>query len=135
MKVILVEKGKAQEGDFKACAPVPSNDEIGDLADSYNQMMERLRMYDVLKTKKIASQKRAFDRFLKNLEVPACIVTKDIMAVFYNAAFATIFGSSVPSKAPEGGLELKQIKTMSSFVEDIREKNCRYTQQFFPCCK
>ena len=113
---------KAQEGDFKAFAPVQSNDEIGDLAHSYNLMMDRLSMYDNLKTKKIASQKRAFDRFMENLDVPACIVTSDMVAVFYNTAFADIFGRSLPAKAPDGGIAIKQIETMSGFIEELRKK-------------
>lgn len=113
---------KAEEGDLKAIASYISNDEIGDLARSYNRMLERLQLYDTLKTQKIASQKRAFDRLLENLDVPACILTGDLVAVFFNASFISLFESDVPAKPPDGGLDLKQIESMSVFVENIRNK-------------
>lgn len=121
---------KAQEGDFKAYAPVLSKDEIGELAKSYNLMMERLSMYDNLKTQKIASQKRAFDRFLENLEVPACIVTQDTIAIYYNAPFAAIFGSSVSTKPPEGGLDIKQVKEMNDLAEKLQKKIAETASNF-----
>ena len=112
---------QAKEGNFTLSAPIQSNDEIGELAANYNQLIEHIHRNDELKTEKIASQKRAFDRLLENVEVPACIVTKDLRATFYNLSFVAIFGSSVPTKAPEGGLKITEIRTMDDFMEDLRK--------------
>ena len=110
---------KAENGDLNAIASISSNDEIGDLAASYNRMLERLRVYDALKTRKIVSQKRAFDRFLENLNIPACIMTRDFLAVFYNTAFAEVFGGALPVKAPDAGIDITEIEALDPFVESL----------------
>ncbi|MCD6308939.1 MAG: HAMP domain-containing protein [Candidatus Latescibacteria bacterium] len=113
---------KAQDGDFTAIAPVQFNDEIGGLARGYNSLIERFRSFDELKTRKIASQKRAFDRFIENLDTPACILAKDRTAVYYNSLFSELFGASVPPKPPENGLNITQVESMRAFAEGVRQK-------------
>lgn len=113
---------RAEGGDLKAFAPVVSNDEIGDLARSYNRMIERLSSFDSLKTQKIISQKRAFDRFLEALNIPACILTNDFIAVYYNAEFASLFGEHIPPKSPEGGLDIRQYESMGDFYDEVKQK-------------
>jgi len=113
---------KAQDGDFKAITPVQFHDEIGELARSYNNLIERFRRFDELKTQKIASQKRAFDRFIENLDTPACILAKDRTAVYYNTLFSELFGPSVPPKPPENGLNISQVESMRVFAEGVRQK-------------
>ena len=113
---------KAEEGDLKVLAPVQSHDEIGDLAHSFNRMIERLSLYDDLKTRKIALQKRIFDRFMETLDVPACILTKEFNALFYNAPFSTLFGGSIPPKPPDGGLDTKQVADMGPFVDELKKR-------------
>jgi len=112
---------KAGEGDFSAQARIHTNDEIGDLAISYNHMIDRLRFYDDLKTKKIASQKRIINRILENLQIPVCILTENLSTHFYNTAFANIFGPSFPQKPPEEGLEIGKVAEMKDFAEKLQE--------------
>ena len=113
---------KAREGDMSAHATVQSNDEIGDLATSYNQMIERMRLYDGLKTRKIASQKRAFDRLIEQVDQPVCILTSDMKAIFFNSAFVALFGKTMPKRAPEGGLEIDTFPPMDSFTAGLKKK-------------
>jgi len=113
---------KAEEGDLKAFAHIHSHDEIGDLAMSYNRMLERLAAFDDLKTRKIASQKRAFDRFVENLDMPVCILSIEFVALFYNAAFASLFGKSVPLKPPDNGWDAKKSESMTSLVEALKAR-------------
>ncbi len=113
---------KVGEGDFKSYARIHSRDEIGDLAASYNEMLDRMRRYDELKTQKIASQRRAFDRLLENLRVPACIVNRDMIATFYNAPFAAMFGPGTPQRPPEGGFDLRQNSTTSGFADELKRR-------------
>jgi len=122
---------KAGEGDFKAQAQILTNDEIGDLARSYNLVIERLRLYDDLKTQKISSQKRILDRLLENLQSPVCILTADLSTFFYNTAFASIFGSSIPPRPPEGGLEIEKIEAMKDFVEKLHKNISTSANNFF----
>lgn len=113
---------KVGEGDFKSYARINSRDEIGDLAAGYNEMLDRMRRYDELKTQKIASQRRAFDRLLENLRVPACIVNRDMIATFYNTPFAAMFGSDIPQRPPEGGFDLRQNPTTSGFADELKRR-------------
>lgn len=125
---------KAREGDLSAYATVQSNDEIGDLASSYNQMIERMRLYDGLKTRKIASQKRAVDRLLEQIETPACILTAELKAVFYNSSFATLFGKNMPKRAPEGGLDISTLDTMEQFAAALKKKLAMTSNNFSFSC-
>jgi len=113
---------KVEEGDLSASAATLTNDEVGDLARSFNRMIENVRVFDDLKTQKIASQKRAFDRFIENLDKPACILTRELNAIFYNAAFTALFSGDIPPRPPETGLDLKQIESMADFASVIRKK-------------
>jgi nitrogen fixation/metabolism regulation signal transduction histidine kinase len=122
---------KAGTGDFTTEETIYTHDEIGDLAANYNQVLSKLRLYDELKSKKIASQKRIIERLLENIPIPVCIVTSNLNALFYNLAFAMIFGPSVPQKPPEGGLELESIETMKIFSEKISEKVYSTTTEFY----
>lgn len=122
---------KAGEGDFKAQAQTLTNDEIGDLARSYNLVIERLRLYDDLKTQKISSQKRILDRLLENLQTPVCILTANLSTFFYNTPFASIFGSSIPPKPPEGGLEIQKVEAMNDFAEKLHKNISTSVNNFF----
>lgn len=122
---------KAREGDFSAQAHIQTNDEIGDLATSYNYVIERFRHYDDLKTRKIASQKRTMDRLLENLQLPVCIVSPELNASYYNHAFADIFGTAIPPKPPDGGMDLEKIESMNDFTEQLKKKIEGGTNNFF----
>ena len=111
---------KAEAGDFDAQAHIRSKDEIADLAVSYNRMMSHLKHYDELKTAKITTQKRSIDRLLENLDVPVCILTENLRATYYNTLFVNLFGSSIPSKAPELGLEITKIPEMEDLVKELK---------------
>ncbi|MCE5249081.1 HAMP domain-containing protein [bacterium] len=121
---------KAEEGDYYARAVVQSNDEVGDLAVSYNQMMNRLRGYDELKTKKIASQKRSVDRLLENINVPICILNDKLFATYYNTLFANLFVSIIAPKPPAAGLDFSKIHEMGKFVEELRKKILHAENEF-----
>jgi len=113
---------RCSEGNFEIPV-IKSHDEIGELASSYTDVIEKLRLYDDLKTKKIASQKRFVDRLLENLSVPVCILNKNLTAQYYNTIFANIFGPSVFPKAPEGGLDITRIPEMKEFTEEVRKRS------------
>jgi nitrogen fixation/metabolism regulation signal transduction histidine kinase len=120
---------RTSEGNFEIPS-IKSNDEIGELASSYSEVIDRLRQYDDLKTKKIASQKRFIDRLLENLTVPVCILTKNLTASYYNVLFANLFGASVFPKAPEGGLDITKIPEMHDFTEEVRKKSQQTSNDF-----
>lgn len=113
---------KAGNGELAFHTAVTSRDEIGDLAAAYNQAIDRIRAYDDLKTKKIASQKRSIERLIDYFNLPVCILTKNLTALYYNGPFASLFGPSVPSKAPENGLDIAKIPEMEDFFEQLRKR-------------
>lgn len=49
---------RAEAGDFDVAVQSTSSDEIGQLAQFFNQMMKQVRRYDRLKTEKIAQQQK-----------------------------------------------------------------------------
>lgn len=120
---------RSSEGNFEIPV-IKSHDEIGELASSYTEVIERLRQYDDLKTKKIASQKRFIDRLLENLTVPVCILNKNLTASYYNAMFANLFGPSVFPKAPGGGLDITLISEMNEFTEEVRKRSQQPSNDF-----
>ncbi len=121
---------KAGEGDFTAKATISTNDEISDLAQSYNHVIDRLRHYDNMKTQKIASQKRLIDRLLENLPQPVAIVRPDYTLPYYNTAFADLFGGTIPAKPPEGGLVMEKHDAMRPFMEQLQAKLTSGTANF-----
>ncbi|MFC1485398.1 HAMP domain-containing protein [Candidatus Latescibacterota bacterium] len=111
---------KAGEGDFRGHARQYSNDEIGDLASTYNNMLDRIWQYDELKTKKISSQKRMIDRLLDMLPVPVCLLSANLVLFYYNQAFVELFGGVIPPKPPDMGLEVVKFEHLRQFVEEIQ---------------
>ena len=112
---------KAGNGEWGIQAPILSDDEVGELAASYNQVLERMRLYDDLKTKRIATQRRFVERLIDYMNVPICILTRNMNALYFNTQFAGMFGASLPSKIPDGGLDITRIPEMSGFVEELRK--------------
>ncbi len=121
---------KVGNGDLHVYAPVTSNDEIGDLAINYNQVMERIRTYDDLKTKKIASQKRSIERLIDYLNVPICILSRNMVALYYNARFSSMFGPEVPQKIPDGGLDLTKAPELRELIETLKKKTAQSSGDF-----
>jgi nitrogen fixation/metabolism regulation signal transduction histidine kinase len=112
---------KAGNGEWGVHAPILSNDEVGELAASYNQVLERMRLYDDLKTKRIATQRRFVERLIDYMHVPVCILTRNMNALYFNSQFAGLFDASLPSKIPDGGLDITHIPEMSGFIEELRK--------------
>lgn len=121
---------KTAAGELSVFAPVLSRDEIANLAVSYNQAVARLRGYDDLKTKKISAQKRSIDRLIDYLNVPVCIMSRNMAAVYYNAQFTRLFGTSLPPRPPENGVDLTKIPEIQGFLEQIRKKMAQVAGDF-----
>ncbi len=98
------------------------NDEVGELAAAYVGVIEKVRHFDDLKTKKIATQKRFIERLLDYLDIPVCILTKSYFAIYMNIRFISLFGLPAQQKIPEGGLDFTAIPEMRPFIEEIRKK-------------
>jgi nitrogen fixation/metabolism regulation signal transduction histidine kinase len=112
---------RAGNGEWGTPAPVVSDDEVGELAASYNQVLERMRLHDDLKTKRIATQRRFIERLIDYLNVPVCIMTRNISALYYNSLFAGLFSVTLSMKIPEGGMDMTKIPELSGFVEEVRK--------------
>ena len=111
---------KTGEGDYRSHARIYTDDEIGDLAHSYNLVLERISRYDELKTKKIASQKRMIERLLENLSMPVCLMSSGLVLLYYNAPFAELFGGTLPPKPPDTGIGLEKSEVLRSLYNELQ---------------
>lgn len=121
---------KAGEGDFASHATVSTNDEIGDLANSYNQVLDRISQYDELKTRKIASQKRIIDRLLEHMARPACVFSSGMILLYYNAPFADLFDGAIPPRPPDMGIDAEKSETLKPFVEQLQQETANTGAEF-----
>lgn len=112
---------KAGDSEWGIPAPVTTDDEVGEMAASYNQAMERIRLFDDLKTKRIATQRRFIERLIDYIHVPVCILTRNLNVLYVNSKFTGIFGQTIPLKIPDGGFDITRIPEMNEFVEVIRK--------------
>ncbi|MBN1294257.1 MAG: HAMP domain-containing protein [Candidatus Latescibacteria bacterium] len=120
----------AEKGDYKVQAETHTNDEIGDLVMSYNQMLNRLQLYDTIKTKKISSQKRSMERLLEQLDVPICIFNEKLNIQYVNSCFARFFDSALPQKIPAGGFKIFDIPVLKEFYEALHKNTMSGTREF-----
>ena len=120
----------AEKGDYNVQAVTQTNDEIGDLVVSYNQMLRRLQLYDTIKTKKIAAQKRSMERLLDQINVPVCILNEKLNVQYYNDLFARYFDSVFPSKIPNGGFEIFNIVVLKDLFDELHKNTTSGTREF-----
>jgi nitrogen fixation/metabolism regulation signal transduction histidine kinase len=121
---------KTGEGDFTARAKVITNDEMGDLTRSYNQVLDRITMYEELKSKKIASQKRILERLLEYIQMPACVLDARLTILYYNVPFAGLFGGAIPNRPPDTGLEISRNDAFKEFFEDLQHILSQSSNEF-----
>ena len=112
---------KAIAGDFREHAREYSNDEIGDLAANYNHVLDRFSQFDEMKTRKIGSQKRMIDRFLEMIPSAVCMMSANMVLLYYNQSFADLFPGILPPKPPETGIELTKVEGMENLVGELHD--------------
>ncbi len=79
----------------------------------------------------LVGMKEDIEAFLENLQSPICILTANLSTFFYNTSFASIFGSSIPPRTPDGGLEIEKVEAMKNFVEKLHKNISTSVNNFF----
>ena len=125
----LLRRGMA--GNFSEHAREYSNDEIGDLASNYNQVLDRFQYYEELKTRKIGSQKRMIDRMLEMLPSPVAMMNVNLALQYYNAPFADLLEGKLPPRAPDTGFDLARAEGSERLVEELRAALNSTKTEFF----
>lgn len=106
------------------------DDEVGALAAAYASVTEKLKHFDDLKTRKIATQKRFIERLIDHLDIPVCILTRTFSAIYMNSRFTTLFDIPAQQKIPENGFDLASLPYMKPFIEEIRKKTSQNPGDF-----
>ncbi|MGM0500784.1 MAG: ATP-binding protein [Bacillota bacterium] len=88
-----LEKGikKVADRNFQQKVEVASEDEIGVLADEFNEMISKLQEYEKLNVKKLLMEKEKSEAVVNNLSSPLIVTDHDHKIVLINEAAKELF--------------------------------------------
>ncbi len=105
---------KMSKGDLKVKAFVESDDEIGELAESFNKMSEEIEKL----FKEVSESKEMLDKVLTSVSNGIVLVDKDYKTILFNKQFKNIF-----TDAAEGRFlwEYFRDRTLEANLEKIKD--------------
>ncbi|TDO89279.1 signal transduction histidine kinase [Halanaerobium saccharolyticum] len=88
-----LEKGiqKVADRNFQQQVEVASEDEIGALADEFNEMISKLQEYEKLNVKKLVMEKEKSEAVVNNLSSPLIVTDQDHKIVLINETAKELF--------------------------------------------
>ena len=82
--------GRIAEGDYDVTVPVARSDELGRLADQFNEMAEQLRAFEALNLERIVAEQRKSEAIMQNIDDGLLAVGTGFELLNMNAAAAHI---------------------------------------------
>ncbi|MCX7746374.1 MAG: cell wall metabolism sensor histidine kinase WalK [Clostridia bacterium] len=82
-----------KEGDLNQQANIPSKDEIGELAQEFNNMTKRLRQYELTTIEKLTAERNKSVLIVKNISEPLIVLDKSLRFNLVNSSFEDVFGT------------------------------------------
>lgn len=79
-------------GNFDDRLQISAEDEIGDLAEEFNKMTEKLAAYEKMNLQKILYEKRKSEVVLDNINEPVVVIDKQKNILLVNQMFREVFG-------------------------------------------
>lgn len=118
-----LEKGikKVADRNFQQKVQVASEDEIGVLADEFNEMISKLQEYEKINIKKLLMEKEKSEAVVNNLSGPLIVTDKDSKIVLINQAAKDLF--SIEKDVIDAHfLEAIQSEKLFEYIKEPGEK-------------
>lgn len=92
LREFMAASRRIGSGDYKVQIPVYTSDELGRLADEFNQMAAQLEHFKKLNIEKILSEKNKSEAILTSIEDGIIVFDNDLSVVSINDSACRIFG-------------------------------------------
>ncbi|MGM0604026.1 MAG: histidine kinase dimerization/phospho-acceptor domain-containing protein, partial [Bacillota bacterium] len=121
-----LEKGikKVADRNFQQKVEVASEDEIGVLADEFNEMISKLQEYEKLNVKKLLMEKEKSEAVVNNLSSPLIVTDHDHKIVLINETAKELF-SITKDVINTHFLEVIQAKEIFEYIKNPKTKEKR----------
>jgi signal transduction histidine kinase len=118
-----LEKGikKVADRNFQQKVEVASEDEIGALADEFNEMILKLKEYEKINVKKLVMEKEKSEAVVNNLSGPLIVTDQDNKIVLINEAAKELF-SIEKDVINNHFLEVIQSEKLFEYIKDPENK-------------
>ncbi|MFW6001283.1 MAG: ATP-binding protein [Halanaerobium sp.] len=113
---------KVADRNFQQKVEVASEDEIGTLADEFNQMILKLKEYEKINIKKLVMEKEKSEAVVNNLSGPLIVTDHDNKIVLINEAAKELF-SIEKDVLNTHFLEVIQSEKLFEYIKDPENKN------------
>ncbi len=112
---------KVADRNFQQKVEVASEDEIGTLADEFNEMIFKLKEYEKINVKKLVMEKEKSEAVVNNLSGPLIVTDQDNRIVLINEAAKDLF-SIEKDVIDTHFLEVIQSEKLFDYIKDPKEK-------------
>lgn len=112
---------KVADRNFQQKVEVASEDEIGALADEFNEMILKLKEYEKINVKKLVMEKEKSEAVVNNLSGPLIVTDQDNKIVLINEAAKDLF-SIEKDVIDTHFLEVIQSEKLFEYIKDPKEK-------------
>ena len=109
------------EGNYEIQVPVDRTDELGLLAEQFNNMAKKLKEYNELNIEKILTEKRKIEAVLQSADDGIIVVNPELKITDMNPMSAKIFGVEISLSLGHHFLEIIKDEQLIIFVKTVLE--------------
>ena len=127
---LLTENIKAiKEGNLNERASISTGDEIGVLSTEFNNMTERLLVFEQSTTGKLLEEKNRSLAIVKSISDPLIVLDSDYKIILLNEACEDFFDIIESDSVNKHILQIIRSTDLYDHILDIIEKNATYNQK------
>jgi PAS domain S-box-containing protein len=109
---------KIGRGYLDVRADINSNDEIGELANEFNRMAERLMKYEEINIEKLISEKKKSEAIVSTISDPIVVADKDGKIVLMNQLAEAVFDISEDASIGKDFDDVVRNNTLNKYVAE-----------------
>lgn len=121
IKQIMEATKRISEGDYNYRVSITSNDEIGNLANEFNLMTDKLKKYNDLNIEHIISEEQKNDAIIQNLDDGIIVIGTDYEILNINSAASQFLGIKFGMTRGRSFMEIINDEQLFSYVKQSIE--------------
>jgi len=109
------------EGNYDVEISVDSSDELGSLADQFNDMVKKVSAYHNLNIEQIVAEKRKSDAIIRSIDDGLVVIDAEFRIANINPVAATVFGAELDDAQNRHFLEVIKSEDLFNYVKQAVE--------------
>jgi PAS domain S-box-containing protein len=118
-------------GDLNQQANIISKDEIGELAEEFNNMTKRLQQYEQSTLENILAEENKSNVIVRNISDPIVVVDMNYRVVMLNHAFEKVFDVKENNVINKHFIEAVRNKEIFDFISSVIDSDAETGQKIF----